>query len=153
MQKVVAASLEAYSEIGLISGNEQEFTDELSRIVNSCQEIINEAELGLSAEDFISEYAQSVALKKQQKYDVWWQKICEEAKSLSTLTTAQCLDLRRKCENGPLCWTEKNKADLTNLILNIEKRYQQNKIEHLIEEYKSLDDKGKLEFIRLIKEL
>ncbi|WP_294448163.1 hypothetical protein [uncultured Mailhella sp.] len=153
MQKVVTASLEAYSEIGLISGNEREFTDELSRIVNSCQEVIDAAELGLSAEDFLREYARNVASKKQQKYDVWWQKICDEAKNLSTLTTAQCLDLKRKCENGPLCWTEKNKADLTNLILSIEKRYEQNKIEHLIAEYKSLDDNGKLEFMRLIKEL
>ena len=151
MQKFVAKCMEAYREIEDLSGNEEDFSLGLAKINHDCQAVIDDAELGLSADDFIGEYAQNVALKKQQKYDSWWQKIHEEAKLLSKLTTAQALDLKRKCEAGPLCWTRKNKSDLANLILSIEKRCEQNKIERLIAEYKSLDENGKLEFMRQLK--
>jgi len=151
MQKFVAACMVAYREIEDLSGNEEDFSLGLAKINHDCQAVIDDAELGLSADDFIGEYAQNVALKKQQKYDSWWQKIHEEAKILSKLTTAQALDLKRKCEAGPLCWTRKNKSDLADLILSIEKRCEQNKIERLIAEYKSLDENGKLEFMRQLK--
>ena len=63
--------------------------------------------LVLPAEAIINAYAPNAALKKQQKYDFWWLKICEEPKELSRLTTAQALDVQKRCEADLICWTPK----------------------------------------------
>jgi hypothetical protein len=128
----------------------EDFENSVLAATTEAEKTLGEEEVPWSPADVLGNFKKSISKNRKKRSNQWLAEILDEVKQLKSMTAADANKLHLRSEDPPALLTEIDSRNLEKIIIQIESRLGELKLDWLVEKYHELPKQIQKEFLKII---